>query len=124
MLSKKTITVATVCGGAAFLVAFLLNMPIVSLIPFPVGGGVSVIFYRQIFRQGISLRSGAMLGLQAGLVASMLTAIGTVVVTGIRTIEFAAAVTFIPVVICVLSILGACVAAFFLRSDVPAAKDG
>ena len=119
MLKKKAIIAAVVGGVGGAFIAYILQIPIVGLLSFPLGGAMAVVCYQRILRQRISLSGGAVIGLLAGVVMSVLVAITTVVVTGVGTMGFGAAVTFFPVLICVLSVLGGWGAAFCLRANVP-----
>jgi hypothetical protein len=74
-----------------------------------------VVCYRFVLRQGVSMTVGALLGLQTGILMSLVVVIWTIIVTGIDHYEFAAAVFYAPFIICILSVLGAWLTAFFAR---------
>jgi hypothetical protein len=113
---KREAVIAAVIGGTVgAVIALVLQIPIVGLLSFLIGGAVSVFCYKWIFKERITLGGGGLLGVEAGIVMSVLVAIATIFVTGLHSIEFTSAVTFFPIIICVLSLLGGCGAAFFLR---------
>jgi len=66
-------------------------------------------------RQGVSMAAGALLGLETGILMSVLIIIWTIIVTGVDHYEFAFALFFMPFLICILCVLSAWTSAFFLR---------
>jgi hypothetical protein len=119
VLNKKSWLAAlvgtTIGAGALYL---LQSIPLIALIPFPFAGTVSVACYGFALRQSVSIAVGVVLGLQTGILMSVLVIIWTIVVTGVGHYEFAAAVFYAPFIICILSVLGASVTAFFVRRPV------
>lgn len=108
--------VAAGVGGAvgAFAVYLFAGSPVPVLMSLSLGGIIAAACYGWVLRQRLSPGRGAVLGFQAGTVMSALCVIWTLAVTGVGHYEFAASVTFIPVLICVLSVLGGMVTAFFI----------
>jgi uncharacterized integral membrane protein len=102
-------------AGALYL---LQSIPLIALIPFPFAGTVSVVCYGFALRQSVSIAAGVVLGLQTGILMSVLVIIWTIIVTGVGHYEFAAAVFYAPFIICILSVLGASVTAFFVQRPV------
>ena len=119
VLNKKS-WVAAIAGTAVGAVALYLlqTIPLIALIPFPLAGIVTVGCYSFALRQSASIGVGALLGLQTGILMSALVVIWTIIVTGVGHYEFAAAVTFVPIIIWMLCVLGGLVAGFFLQRPV------
>ena len=114
-MNKKSWIAAVVgAAGGAFALYFLNAVPIIVLISVPLGGMIAAAWYKWPLRQPLRPAVGALIGVQAGIVMSVLVVIGTIVVTGVNHYEFAVAVMYFPVMICILSALGGWVTAFFL----------
>lgn len=102
----------TVVGAVTLLL--LQSVPLIALIPFPLAGITTVACHRFALRRHGSAVGGALLGLQTGLLMSVVVVIWTMIVTGVDHYEFAFAVFYMPFLICILCILGAWVTAFFV----------
>ncbi len=96
---------------------FLQSIPLIALIPFPLAGIVAVALYRFALRQHVTLGDGAIVGLQTGILMSVLVIIWTIIVTGVGHYEFAAAAIYAPFIICSVCVLGSSLTAFFVRSS-------
>jgi hypothetical protein len=65
--------------------------------------------------KGVGMAAGALLGLETGILMSVLVVIWTIIVTSVDHHEFAFALFFMPFLICILRVLGAWATAFFVR---------
>jgi hypothetical protein len=113
MLTKKSLIAAAVGGLSSTFMFYLLATPITGFISVFLGGVIAVTCYARLWRQQIKLVGGLLLGFLSGVVFSVSVAGMTIIQTGVGTLEFAAAVTFLPMIFCSLSTLGGLVTTFF-----------
>jgi hypothetical protein len=118
MFNKQS-WLAAIGGTAigALTLYFLQSIPLIALIPFPLAGVGAVALHRFALSQHVTLEGGAVVGLQTGILMSVLVIIWTIIVTGVGHYEFAAAVIYAPFIICSVCVFSGLLAAFFVRTS-------
>lgn len=103
--------------GAVFgtVMAFLIQLPIVGLFWFVLGGAIAVVCHDRLVPKSVNLGSGTLVGFATGFAMSLLLAATTGMMTGVKTLEFTIAVTTFPVIICTLSTVSGFVTALCIR---------
>jgi hypothetical protein len=111
---------AAIVGTAigALTLYFVQSIPVTALTPFPLAAIVAVACFRFALRQHVTPAGGALIGLQTGILMSILVIIWTIIVTGVGHYEFAAAVFYAPFIICFVCVFAAWLTAVFVRGPV------
>lgn len=94
---------------------YFLQIPIVGLVSFFLVGAIAVVCYEWLLRQTIRFGASTVVGLAAGALMSLLIALMTLIESGLHTLEFTVAITTFPLLVSVLSIVGAWLGWLFLR---------
>jgi hypothetical protein len=115
MLSKKSVLAVLLGAAVGGGLAFLIQVPVIGLLWFVLGGVVAVVFQERLSPKSVNLGGGTLLGLSTGFLMSVAVAGMTLLTTGIKTLEFTLAVTTFPVIICFLSTVSGFLTAVCLR---------